>query len=409
MMHALRRGLRTAVAAAAFANVLAVQQLGAQHLADSTSANGPANASANASAQHRIPRRIVMSLVMAAAATAAAGVYLVPKADEAVGSCSSPGCVLPFTIAAGLFVGYLMGREMDQAYAIHYRQGAPVSAAADRLSLDGEPQWLAIGAARGAAGGVGGVQLFSNDGLPRTTGRRAVGLRGLHGIDLAAGTLAIATATGLYEYATDSATGARRRDGDIAAVATWRGRRVIATGERVEIERAPGSQDTTWLALALGAPVRALGADPGGALIWAATDSALVALAVGDDALVRRSSVRLRGGARSVRSDGTRVVVAAGDRGVWVFAIDGDVARQRFVWTGARFAYDAIIARERLYVAAGGDGLFVLDAKAPRSVVLGLARQVGYAVALGVRGDYTYVLDRTAPAVHRLRSDFPLR
>ncbi len=45
----------------------------------------------------------------------------------------------------------------------------------------------------------------------------------------------------------------------------------------------------------------------------------------------------------------------------------------------------------------------------PRGIVLGLVRQVGFAIALGERGDYTYVFDRAAPAVHRIRSDFSLR
>lgn len=397
MTPSLLRALRTTVLATALASTAIVQQLGAQ------------GESVNAAAHRRAPRRVVMPLVMAAVATAAASIYLVPHADEAVGSCSSPTCVLPFTIGAGLFVGYLMGREMDQAYAVHYRQGAPVSATSDRMHLEGEPQWLAVGGTRGAAGGAGGVQLFSTDAAPRMLGRRGTGLRGLHGVDLAGNDLTIATATGLYEFAADAATGARRRDGDIAAVATWRGRRVIATGNRVELEPAPGARDTTWTSLALSAPVHALGVDPRGAIVWAATDSALIALTMSGDTLVQRSSTRLRGGARSVRSDGSRVVVAAGDRGLWLFDVDGVTARQRFVWPGARFAYDAIIARERVYVAAGGDGLYVLDAKAPRGVVLGLARQVGFAVALGVLGDYTYVLDRTEPAVHRVRSDFPLR
>ncbi|HEY3286961.1 MAG TPA: hypothetical protein VGJ96_07545 [Gemmatimonadaceae bacterium] len=51
----------------------------------------------------------------------------------------------------------------------------------------------------------------------------------------------------------------------------------------------------------------------------------------------------------------------------------------------------------------------MLDARAARGTLLGLARRVGFAVALGEEGDYTYVLDRTAPAVHRFRSAFPLR
>lgn len=60
-------------------------------------------------------------------------------------------------------------------------------------------------------------------------------------------------------------------------------------------------------------------------------------------------------------------------------------------------------------MAGGGEGLFVLDARTARGGVLGLARQVGFAIALSGRDDYTYVLDSTAPAVLCSRSDLPLR
>ena len=46
---------------------------------------------------------------------------------------------------------------------------------------------------------------------------------------------------------------------------------------------------------------------------------------------------------------------------------------------------------------------------AASGTVLGLARQLRLSVALGRQGDYTYVLDRAAPAVHRIRSNFALR
>jgi hypothetical protein len=392
MTTALRLRLRASVL---------VLALGAQQLAAQSAGERPA--------ERRIPRRVLLPIVMATAAAAAASVYFVPSADEAIGSCASPRCVLPFTIGAGLFVGYLMGREVDQAYAVRYKRGAPVTALSDRVRIEGEPQWLALGASRGAAAGVGGVQLFSTDGAPKATIRRAAGIRGLHGVDLNGNTIAIAATTGLYEFTADSTVGTRVRDGDVTAVATLRGRRAVAVGDRVEIAPTPGSSDSTWKGVSLGAPVRAMGADPGAPVLWVATDSALLGVSLSGDSLVRRSSTRLASGARSVRSDGTRVAVAAGDRGLWLFDVDGTSARLRFAWTGARFAYDAVIARERLYVAGGGDGLYVLDAKAQRGVVLGLARQTGFAVALGVRGDYTYVLDRTEPAVHRIRSDFPLR
>jgi hypothetical protein len=394
--HRLR--LRAAVLGIA----LAAQQAAAQAVTEPPAA-------APQAAERRIPRRILLPIIMATAAAVAASVYFVSDADEAVGSYVSPGCVLPFTIGAGLAVGYLMGREVDQAHALRYRQGAPVFTPGEQLRLEGEPQWMSIGDRLGAAGGAGGVHLFSTRGAPRVLARRATSIRGLRAVEIGDRFVAVASATGLYEFAVDSAMGERRRDGDISAMTSVRGRRVVGIGDRVELEPGAGARDTAWTHRALGAPVRAMTTDAHSGVLWVATDSALVALSVVSDSLVQRSSTRLRGGARSVRTDGTRVVVASGERGLWLFDLDGTTARERFVWAGARFAYDALITRERLYVAGGGEGLYVLDARAPRGVVLGLARQVGFAVALGERGDYTYVLDRTAPAVHRIRSDFPLR
>ncbi|MHB1095033.1 MAG: hypothetical protein ACYC3F_02560 [Gemmatimonadaceae bacterium] len=394
---------RVRLRAVGLAVLLAAQQVAAQQ------APAP-GAPAEQKASRRIPRRVVMPLVMGAAAALAAGAYFLGTADDPVGSCTGPSCVLPFSVGIGGVVGYLMGREMDQAHALRYRRGTPVYAAGQQLTLPGEPQWLSIGARRGAAGGAGGVQLFTTDGAPKPLARRATGIRGVHAVEISATAVTVAASTGLYEFAADSAVGARVRDGDIAAVATIGGRRVVGVGDRVELEPTRGAADSLWRARAAGAPVRAMTADARTGVLWVATDSALLAYIVAGDSLAQRSSARLRGGARAVRTDGTRVVVAAGERGLWLFDTDGGAtARARFIWTGARFAYDALITHERLYVAGGGEGLFVLDARAARGTVLGLARQVGFAVALGEQGDYTYVLDRAAPAVHRIRSDFPLR
>ncbi|MDQ8154190.1 MAG: hypothetical protein P3B98_05960 [Gemmatimonadota bacterium] len=359
--------------------------------------------------RRRIPRRVTMPLVMGAAAAAAASAYFISEADDPVGSCTGPRCVLPMSVGVGFFVGYLMGREMDQSHALRYSRGAPVNAGGQSLTLPGEMQFLAIGPQRGAAGGTtgaAGIQLFTVDGAPRALARRAAGIRGLRALDVQGEQLTLASSTGLYEFALDSSVGARVRDGDITALARLRGRRVVAIGSRLELEPVSGA----WRARDTGLSVRAMTADPQGDVLWVATDSALTAYVLSGDSLAPRTSTRLRGGARTLRSDGTRVVVAAGERGVWLYDIDGSSApRERFLWAGARFAYDALLTHERLYVAGGGEGLYVLDARAPRGTVLGLARHVGFAIALGERGEYTYVLDRAAPAVHRIRSDFPLR
>lgn len=361
-------------------------------------------------ASRRIPRRIMMPFVMGAAAALAASAYFLGAADDPVGSCTGPSCVLPLSVGIGGAVGYLMGREMDHAHALRYRRGTPLYAAGQQLALPGEPQWLSVGARRGAAGGAGGVQLFATDGALKLLARRATGIRGVRGVEIGADVVTVAASTGLYEFATDSAVGTRVRDGDVVAVATLHGRRVVGVGDRVELAPGRNAADTIWRVRVAGSPVRAMTTDARNGVLWVATDSALLAYTISGDTLAQRFSARLRGGARAVHTDGRRVAVAAGERGLWLFDTDGGTtARERFIWTGARFAYDALITRERLYVAGGGEGLFVLDARAARGTVLGLARQVGFAVALSEHGDYTYVLDRAAPAVHRIRSDFPLR
>ncbi|MBM3908179.1 MAG: hypothetical protein FJ363_08910 [Gemmatimonadetes bacterium] len=369
------------------------------------------SAAGNEGASRRWPRRLVMPVVMGAAAALAASAYFISNADDPVGSCTGPRCVLPLSVGIGMGVGYLMGREMDNAHALRYRRGAPVRAEGQALTLQGEPQWMSVGARQGAAGGgAGGVQLFSTDGAPKLLARRASGIRGVRGLDLGPGGVAVAATTGLYEFAVDSALGLRVRDGDIAATAVLAERRVVGIGDRLEVAPRSGTSDTTWRSMRTGGAVRAMTVDPTGRLLWVATDSALASYILDGDSLVRRASARLAGGVRTVRTDGPRVVVAAGERGIWLFdSDDRGTPRERFLWAGARFAYDALITRERVYVAGGGEGLYVLDARAARGTVLGLARQVGFAVALGEEGGYTYVLDRAAPAVHRLRSDFPLR
>ncbi|MHB1069873.1 MAG: hypothetical protein ACYC1W_08425, partial [Gemmatimonadaceae bacterium] len=170
---------RVRLRAVGLAVVLAAQQAAAQQ-------NPVPDAPSEQRASHRIPRRIVMPLVMGAAAALAASAYFLGEADDPVGSCTGPSCVLPLSVGIGGVVGYLMGREMDQAHALRYRRGTPVYAAGQQLALPGEPQWLSIGTRRGAAGGAGGVQLFTTDGAPQPLARRATGIRGVHSVEIGA-------------------------------------------------------------------------------------------------------------------------------------------------------------------------------------------------------------------------------
>jgi hypothetical protein len=104
---------------------------------------------------------------------------------------------------------------------------------------------------------------------------------------------------------------------------------------------------------------------------------------------------------------GRRVAVALGEGGVRLFDVgDPSAPVERAHWTGTRFAYDVALSTNRLFVAGGGDGLYVLDANGGSSPVIGLVRDAGFAVGVAVRGDHAYVIDREGRALRRIPTAF---
>jgi hypothetical protein len=156
----------------------------------------------------------------------------------------------------------------------------------------------------------------------------------------------------------------------------------------------------------VGAAPSALAFDQDRGVLWALVDSSLVALRPAGDSLELVS--RTPAGGRGLRLSllDKRVAVALGERGVALFdAADPASPKEVGRWTGARFAYDVSLAWRRLYVASGVEGVYVLDTGDGLKVE-GLARELGFAVALASEGGYTFVLDRTTNSLRRFASDF---
>jgi hypothetical protein len=96
-----------------------------------------------------------------------------------------------------------------------------------------------------------------------------------------------------------------------------------------------------------------------------------------------------------------------GEAGVRLFdAADPTSPREIARWNVARFVYDVSFGGRRLYAASGIEGVYVLDAGGQQLVTEGLARELGFAVALASADGYTFVLDRTTDSVRRIPSDF---
>jgi hypothetical protein len=75
-------------------------------------------------------------------------------------------------------------------------------------------------------------------------------------------------------------------------------------------------------------------------------------------------------------------------------------------WTVARFAYDVSLAGDRMFVAAGPDGVYVVDLKQSALLTIGVARDLGFAAAIVSADGYTYLLDGRTNVLRRLDSDF---
>jgi hypothetical protein len=367
-----------------------------------------ADALAQDQGRGRFPRKYLFSLIGAAVGTAIGGSYIAFQGQSQPGNCGDPNCVVAVTVSAGALIGYMIGREFDELHALRYRGGAPLNPQSVSAGLSGDPTLLTVEDDLIAVGGSAGVQFFrSTPNQLRADGRRAAGVRGIAALDLAQpGAMALGSVTGLYLFPPREGPGALVRPGEIGATVTTVDRVFIGGGSRVE--SAPLSADTsrTWPGVDVGSRVRDLEVDLARNLVWAVTDSALVALRIVGDSLESVSSTHLDARPRTLALEGNRLAVTFGEQGVRLFdATEPTAPRQTAVWEGARFSYDVSLAGTRMFVAAGPEGLYVLDISAD-PVVIGLARELGFAAAVASFGPFTYILDRSTNSVRRIESEF---
>ena len=313
------------------------------------------------------------------------------------------------TIGAGALIGgiagLLIGREVDQTYALRYRGVPRLRIPFVEQSLDGDPLTLAARDTLLAVATSTGVTILSSTGALLTRGRRAAGIRGITALDLTTRThaLAVATPTGLYVYPPVRGPGVLLREGTIQAASASDDHVFFALGQR--IEWAPLNSDSThaWAGVELHAPVTDLEWDGRRQILWALTDTLIVALSWDGDSLSTVGQTLVEAGGRSLSVHGHRMAIALGGAGVAIFDLSNPSSvREIARWTGARFVYDAALAGDRLYAGAGPEGVFVIDATSLPPRTMGLAFDLGFAATLLSRDGYTYILDRRTASVRRI-------
>jgi len=362
----------------------------------------------DAQSVHQRSRTTVFT-ILGAILGGAAGLAIA-KGSQSSGrhGCLGAPCVVVGSALIGAGVGFAIGHESDRVNASRYRGVAPLRATSISADLAGDPSTLDASDSAVAVGGSAGVQVFPTNGRLQLAHVRAQGLNGIIAVGIAPdGWMAVGSPEGLYMFPPGTGPGALVRPGSVSAVATDLRRVYVAVDNRVEV--VPQSDDTTrdWPGLALSSPARALVLDSARALVWATTDRALFGLRADGDSLARVAMVPLEAAGLRIALSGDTVAVALGELGVRLFDISNAAApRAVGSWTIAHFAYDVSIDKNRLFVAAGPEGVYVIDIGVSPMRTIGLARSLGFATALASRRGYTYILDRRGVVLRRVLSDF---
>lgn len=323
--------------------------------------------------------------------------------------CLGIPCVVIGSTAVGAGIGFAVGRESDRTYSSRYRGVAPLRLTSVNADLEGDPVTLAAGDEFVAVGGSAGVEMFQETGPMMTASLRARGLNGIMAVALAPPSdwLAVGSPTGVYMFPPQMGPGALVRPGDVAAIVGGIGHVFVAVDDRIEV--APLADDTsrTWPGLTVTSPVHALGIDSARSVLWATTDRELVAYRLDGDSLVRVGAAPLESVGLRLAQSGDTIAVALGEHGVRLFDVSNPAAPRALAsWTIAHFAYDVAIDKQRLFVAAGPEGVYVVDLRSSPLHTIGLARGMGFATALASRRGYTYILDRRDVVLRRVLSDF---
>jgi len=116
----------------------------------------------------------------------------------------------------------------------------------------------------------------------------------------------------------------------------------------------------------------------------------------------RLGSLHARTVAVAELASGTILAAVTGSEGLTLADLsDADAPRVVSVYR-SRYAEDAVVAEGRVYLAEGIGGLSVLDVRRPEVPRKVSSSDVEYAIAVGVRGEYAFVVDHQGLRVVRI-------
>ena len=324
---------------------------------------------------------------------------------EAGSGCSSQACITAVSTVMAGGVGFLLGRDVDRKRERRFRAGPSLRYDYENFGLGMVPDRLTGFPGGAAVVGLGGARIVMKDG---TTRARGLGVRGIEDVAVfpASDLMVLSTPTSLIAFPIrddegqgtvidEQGGGAMETVNDNLAVASRDSLRMLALrmrDEEISTETMAGFETFDYVA------DMAFSSYDG--LTWVLTDDVLTAY---NSDLEMVGEVILPAPGRTVRVQGSRLVVAAGTNGVFIVdATDPETPEVVGEFTGVRFAYSADIDGDLVYVAAGNEGVAVIDASDPQVELVGVAREVRFASDVAVTGDSElWILDREGRLVQR--------
>jgi len=331
-------------------------------------------------------------------------VYLFAS-DRGLGNsaCSSQGCVTALAALIGGAIGFMIGAEKDRSYVRRMAAGPTLDYEYHNVPLDLVPDRITKFPGGAAVVGVGGVRIVTEDGTVHPRGR---GVRGIDDVavipdlDL----LVLSTYSNLIGFAVhdDSAQGHVIDERGGGALEVFQSDLAVAGLDSLRLIRfrRDGTDiDTETLAqVASSGYVTDMAFSGFGRLGWVLMENRLASY---NASFEKIGEVELPAAGRAVRARGSRLAVAAGTNGVFVVDVR-DPAAPRVVqrYTGVKFAYAADLDGDRLYVAAGPEGVAVVDISGDEPKVIGVARRTKFASDVIISGaGEAWILDREAQTV----------
>ncbi|MDH4043247.1 MAG: hypothetical protein OEW06_02220 [Gemmatimonadota bacterium] len=352
----------------------------------------------------RIPRKWLMAGVGALVTGAMATVYALAF-EQDIGGCSKATCVIPVSVVLGGGIGYMIGKEMDDLYAVRYSHAPPLKLRGRELSLTMVPNDVVVHDSTVLVTGTEGVEVVRAGPTLDRLGLRARGLRGIGDVaaDNGRNLLLVGSAVGLYRFPLlGDDPGTLAYPGEISALSADGSRLLLGLGLEVQLARIGDSVEAVGTPMAEDARVVDV-AWQGNQMAWVLTEERLAAYGLVGDSLVFRGAMPFPVLARRVSIADSVALVSAGSGGLYALDIRNPAAPAEITnWSGARFVYDAAMRNGIAYVAGGPEGLYVLRLTAAGFEAVGLSRGVGFVAAVEAGPDAIYLLDRTGLALRRL-------